>query len=204
MKTFIQARIRCSRESKRSVVAEGQQGGKSRYFEMRRVVVLQSFEGDVVTRPVSERKGAVTQAATYFQDSLGACEYGSPRSGTMTLLIGVVVAALGFASCVSVSPAGAMDCNAIQTAYAFALRQAQFCDLATPDSCGSIRPWAPQDVCRCQVAVNPKRTAELDRLLAQFQTQGCPLSQRVCNRVCLTPARSCAVGAGPSPTCTGP
>jgi hypothetical protein len=38
--------------------------------------VLQSFDTDVVTRPVSERKGAVTQAATYFQDSLGACGCG--------------------------------------------------------------------------------------------------------------------------------
>jgi hypothetical protein len=115
----------------------------------------------------------------------------------------VVVAALVFGGCASVSAAGAMDCNAIGTAYATALRDAQACDLATPDSCGATRPWSPQDVCRCTVAVNPARTAELDQLLVQFQAQACPLNRGVCNRLCLKPAHRCAAGAGPSPTCTG-
>ena len=118
--------------------------------------------------------------------------------------VGAVVAALAFGGCVSVSAAGAMDCDAIRTAYASALRQAQSCDLSTPDSCSATRPWAPQDVCRCKVAVNPARTAELDRLLAQFQAQACPHNKGVCNRLCLKPEHRCAAGKEPPPTCTGP
>src|SRR5262249_34665160 len=85
------------------------------------------------------------------------------RNAAMKLVVGVVVAAaLGFAICRWVSQAGAMDCNGIQTAYASALLHAQACDLAVPDSCGATRPRAPQDVCRCQVAVNPVGAEELD------------------------------------------
>ena len=115
----------------------------------------------------------------------------------------VAAAALVLAGCSSASAAGAMDCKAIQTAYASALQDAQSCDLASPDSCSATRPWAPQDVCRCTVAVNPARTAELDRLLAQFQAQACPRNRGVCNRLCVAPAHRCAAGAGSSPTCTG-
>ena len=122
----------------------------------------------------------------------------------MKLLAGlVVVASLGFTSCGMASAAGAMDCKAIRSAYASALVQAQLCDPAVPDSCGATRPKAPQDVCRCQVAVNPARTAQLDQLLAQFQAQACPLNQGVCNRLCVSPGHGCAAGAGASPTCTG-
>ena len=120
----------------------------------------------------------------------------------MKLLVGAIVAtAVSFLGCGSLSQADAMDCSAIRTAYAIALQQAQFCDLAQPDSCAATRPRAPQDVCQCQVAVNPARTAELDRLLAQFQSQPCPFDQPFCNRKCLSPAGSCTASAGLSPTC---
>src|SRR5262249_25092641 len=124
------------------------------------------------------------------------------RIDAMKLVVGVVVAAaLGFADCGRASQADAMDCNAIQTAYASALLQVQVCDLAVPDSCGATRPRAPQDVCRCKVDANPAHTAELDQLLAQFQSQACPFQGLVCNRRCLSPAHACTAGAGSSPTC---
>jgi hypothetical protein len=119
------------------------------------------------------------------------------------LLVGAIVAS-GLASCVWASPAGAADCNAIQTAYAAARAQAQVCDLSAPDSCSATRPFSLQDVCQCKVAVNPAHTADLDRLLGQFKSQGCTRAQRVCTRLCRAPARKCAAGLGPSPTCSGP
>src|ERR1700722_5239277 len=115
----------------------------------------------------------------------------------------VIAAAFGLFIGVCVSPVGAADCGAIQDSYASAIRQAQVCDLAKPDSCSTTRPWSPQDVCRCQVAVNPANIAQLDELLAQFKAQECPFAQRMCTRICVAPAHRCAAGAGPSPTCTG-
>jgi hypothetical protein len=134
--------------------------------------------------------------------SLRRCSL-APMSKFPLQSFAIFAAAAGLVSCLVVSPASAMDCNAIQAAYATAIRQAQICDPAVPDSCSATRPWAPQDVCRCKVAVNPSSTAQLDQLLAQFQSQACPVAQMVCNRVCVAPAHSCAAGAGPSPTCTG-
>ncbi len=122
----------------------------------------------------------------------------------MKLFVAVVVAvgaAVGFVACAWVMEAHTTDCKAVQTAYASALAEAQFCDLTVPDSCSATRPKAPQDVCRCQVAVNPARTAEVDRLLAQFQSQACPLDQSVCNRACTAPISRCATGARSSPSC---
>lgn len=121
----------------------------------------------------------------------------------MKALVSRVMAVLALAGCVSVATAAAMDCNEIRTAYASALRQAQICDLAASDSCSATRPWAPQDVCRCQVAVNPARTEELDRLLAQFKSQACPFDRVICNRGCVSPTHKCTAVAGPSPTCDG-
>ena len=122
----------------------------------------------------------------------------------MKLLLGVILTvALGILT-FSAVPAAAMDCDAIATAYTAAISAAQVCDLATPDSCNAKRAWSLQDVCRCQVAVNPARTAEADQLLAQFQSQSCVVGAGICTRLCVAPAHSCVAGAGPSPTCTGP
>jgi len=116
----------------------------------------------------------------------------------------IVAGALALACGGSLSQAAAKDCNDIQVAYASELLQAQRCDLTAPNPCGAARPGALQDACRCPVAVNPANTAELDRLLAQFQAQTCPLEQLICNRACMAPARSCATGVGSVPKCTGP
>ena len=49
----------------------------------------------------------------------------------MTKRLAGAVVALGFACCVWASQVDAMDCKAIQDAYASAIKQAQFCDRVT-------------------------------------------------------------------------
>ena len=81
----------------------------------------------------------------------------------MTPLIGAI-AIVGTVRCGFVSFADAADCSAIAADYDAALPAAQACDPNTPDSCAASRPRSLRDVCRCEVAVNPNATAELDQL----------------------------------------
>jgi hypothetical protein len=130
------------------------------------------------------------------------------RFTIVAILAPVLFACGGFASEVparaaSPTPRDAKGCAAIQDAYASALKQAQVCDPALRDSCAATRPGTPQDVCKCQVAVNPARTAQLDELLERFRSQGCPLDQPFCNRgACKVPAQRCLEVAGGSPICS--
>ena len=95
------------------------------------------------------------------------------------------------------------SCGDLVAAYEAEIALSQRCEVGAPDACGATRPRTPQDACRCQVAVNPARTAELDRLLAQFDAQACPRKPPVCNRACTMPARTCTAAAGAAPSCAG-
>jgi hypothetical protein len=92
-------------------------------------------------------------------------------------------------------------CQDLRDAYGAELARAQACDPAAPDACAATRPGALQDPCGCPVAVDPGRTAGLDRLLAAFRSRGCPPDRPVCNRACVLPAARCAPGSTGQPTC---
>ena len=104
-----------------------------------------------------------------------------------TALIGAMLGLLSAGSSAQVDPA---DCSAIRAAYAAALTRAQVCDITAANDCGAQRPRAVEDACQCSVAVNPARTAELDRLLALYKSQSCLPAPRLCNRACVAPAHS--------------
>lgn len=93
------------------------------------------------------------------------------------------------------------SCDDLVAAYAAELARSQRCDATAPDACAATRPRTPQDACRCQVGVNPARTAELDRLLAQFDAQACPRKPPVCNRACTKPVQACTAAPGAEPSC---
>ena len=65
-------------------------------------------------------------------------------------------------------------CSEIVAAYATTLSEARSCNPATPGVCSATRPDTPDDVCRCEVAVNPPSMAPLDQLLGEFQAEQCP------------------------------
>jgi hypothetical protein len=99
--------------------------------------------------------------------------------------------------------AAAQDCASLQDLYHTALTQAQACDAAANKPCAALRPAALEDACHCQVSVNPARTKDVDRLLAQYQALACKPPPAFCNRACMTPSSSCARGSGAQSTCGG-
>ncbi len=102
----------------------------------------------------------------------------------------------GFAQIVA-----ADDCSVIAESYASALQAARVCDPAAPDSCATSRVGSLRDVCRCQIAVNPGRTADLDRLAAQFKAQSCAYDRPVCTLACTIPVHTCVAIEGSTPSC---
>ncbi len=110
---------------------------------------------------------------------------------------------LTFACGVSAQQDG-MDCNAVRSAYAAALQRAQRCEVGALNACGAERPRAVEDACRCPVAVNPTRTAELDELLQRYKSLACRSEPPMCNRACVSAARQCTAMAGAPPSCTAP
>jgi hypothetical protein len=91
-------------------------------------------------------------------------------------------------------------CAEIEAAYATALSEARSCDPATPGACSATRPDTPDDVCRCEIAVNPASVAPLDQLLGEFQAEQCRFADTVCNRACIHAVRECAANGSP-PVC---
>ncbi len=118
----------------------------------------------------------------------------------MKPLAAILAAAVALASS---GAAAQVSCGDLVAAYEAELARSQRCDATAPDACAATRPRTPQDACRCQVAVNPARTAELDRLLAQFEAQSCPRNPPVCNRACTAPVRACTAAPGGEPSCAG-
>jgi len=112
-----------------------------------------------------------------------------------------VVTLVTIVCCGWIAWAVAADCGAIADAYSSALHEAQICNPAVSDSCAASRAGSLRDICRCQVAVNPQWTADLDRLATEFKSQSCPFDRGACNLMCLVSAHICAVGKGSAPTC---
>ena len=108
----------------------------------------------------------------------------------LTLVLGALLGCGGSSS--------GSKCADLETAYATALSEARTCDPAARDGCRATRPDALDDVCRCQVAVDPASVAPLDQLLDEFQSDECAFAESVCNRLCALPAERCA------PSSTGP
>jgi len=97
------------------------------------------------------------------------------------------------------------DCTALRAAYRAAVPAAQVCDAKVPKSCAAVRLAALDDSCRCQVSVNPERTQQLDRLLADYKAQGCVTETAMCNRMCTAPVSTCVGAAsGASALCGQP
>jgi hypothetical protein len=87
------------------------------------------------------------------------------------------------------------DCTALRAAYRAAVPAAQVCDAKLPKPCAAVRPAALDDACHCQVSVNPERTQQLDRLLADYKAQRCVAKTGLCNRMCTAPVSTCDGGA---------
>jgi hypothetical protein len=101
----------------------------------------------------------------------------------------------------SPSAASPAECAALQDDYRSALQAAQLCDSKTPKPCGALRAVSLEDACHCQVSVNPKRTARLDRLQAEYRAKGCAAQPAFCNRMCAAPERTCGAVEGAQPSC---
>jgi hypothetical protein len=112
------------------------------------------------------------------------------------LIIAIALSGIFFAGLAV--DAVADDCAALADSYASALDAARACGLAVPDSCAASRPGSLRDVCRCQVAVNPSRTDELDRLAAKFKAQSCPYDKPFCTRACTIPVHTCIAASSTS------
>ncbi len=95
------------------------------------------------------------------------------------------------------------DCSALRAAYRAAVPGAQVCDAKAPATCAAVRPAALGDACRCQVSVNPQHTQQLDRLLADYETQRCAAEKPLCNRMCTAPVSTCNGGATSAPALCG-
>lgn len=95
------------------------------------------------------------------------------------------------------------DCTALRSAYRAAVPAARVCDAKVPGTCAAVRPAALGDACRCQVSVNPERAQQLDRLLADYKTQGCAAEKPLCNRMCTAPVSTCDGGATSAPALCG-
>jgi len=108
---------------------------------------------------------------------------------------------LAWAAHAGLATAAPADCAALRSAYRSALPAAQACDAKVPKSCAAQRVAALEDACRCQVSVNPERTQQLDRLLAEYRAQGCPAEPALCNRMCTAPGRVCGGAPGTQPAC---
>ncbi len=103
----------------------------------------------------------------------------------------IAVIAIELVACSLARPSVAADCATIAADYDTALKAAQVCDPAIADSCAESRPRSLRDVCRCQAAVNPNNTAELDRLAADFKAQSCGYDSFVCRMACTVPTHIC-------------
>ena len=121
------------------------------------------------------------------------------RAFRALVLAGLAQASLGMAA--SAAPAAPADCAALRSAYRSALSAAQLCDASTPKSCSARRVAALDDACHCELSVNPARTKELDRLLANYRAQGCATPPGLCNRMCATPVAACNSASGAAPHC---
>jgi len=93
-------------------------------------------------------------------------------------------------------------CQALRSEYREALPQAQVCEpKAAASTCAASRPLALEDACHCQVSVNPARTQQLDRLLAEYKALDCPPAPLFCNRLCPKPDAHCGGAAAQAPRC---
>ena len=121
-----------------------------------------------------------------------------PFVTTHRTTVGLIALALtGLVACGSSSSS---NCAEIEVAYATALSEARRCDPATPETCGATRPDAPDDICRCDVAVNPTSAGPLDLLLGKFQAEHCPFAEVVCDRACALAIGECTANVSP-PVC---
>ncbi|HVN89347.1 MAG TPA: hypothetical protein VMT61_06005 [Candidatus Binataceae bacterium] len=102
-----------------------------------------------------------------------------------------VIIAVGLLFCGLARPSVAADCATIAADYDTALKAAQVCDPAVADSCAASRPRSLRDVCRCEAAVNPNSTAELDRMAADFKAQSCAYDSPICRMACTIPVHVC-------------
>lgn len=94
------------------------------------------------------------------------------------------------------------SCGDLQRAYAEALQQARRCEPAAASACEAVRPARLEDPCRCLVSVDPRGTAELDRLAGAHRAGACPRQPLLCTRSCLAPDRRCLPGGGAA-SCAG-
>jgi hypothetical protein len=122
------------------------------------------------------------------------------KSMTRSMGVALSLAALVIPVVAQGAPA---DCTALRAAYRDAVPAAQVCDAKIPKSCAAVRLAALGDACRCQVSVNPERTQQLDRLLADYKAQGCVAETAMCNRMCTAPVGTCNGGAPGAPALCG-
>ncbi|MGZ6060312.1 MAG: hypothetical protein ACXWLP_12710 [Myxococcaceae bacterium] len=99
-------------------------------------------------------------------------------------------------------PAESRTCDALAEDYGAALAEGQACDPSAPDPCGAERVRRLDDPCHCRVGVSPVRTGKLDSLAAQWMAQSCQ-SQGLCNRACVSAARTCSAVSDAGFVCGG-
>jgi hypothetical protein len=124
------------------------------------------------------------------------------------LAFGKLSCLLAATALAAVAGCGSASCLSIAKAYADEVPNALMCDPGAANACAAQRPTVVYEqsgqkltlegLGTCAHAMNPARTARLDQILAQYNSEGCQL---LATPVCPAPSNLCVSTSTGSYSC---